>query len=901
MVGTRAQQEKAKREKREKMEAKLVAYKALENAEGKKTSAKQAKPPPPPAPPAQDDTVPSPTSSEGPDFTPPKNISSSAIAAARQQEYRATPRGYLNTDGEKCYRNALVVFLLSSGRLMSWIENRYIPMLRAAGVTIKTNVGEVLEKLDHPDKPASRKSRKKDDTIYTDVWCELKDLHSLNVRPTDQVEKRDKNSAMDKFWKWLREQSDQEEDGVWEGKFRGFQDCHELLFWWLKLNARLLGEHIEYLLSDQTDRRMTAARRKLLETGVDEITTEIMTISNTVRKVCVECGDSRGVETRLEKTTSEPYLSIHLDYKAGKEQQKPRDMQQLIEDDLKRMTRGYRCPNCYEKLEDMKRQALDAAKAFGKEAVEKARRKIAPKFDSKKEAHERLRLYTLPEVLIVHLLRFSRVTNKEGEEFTTKNHEKVKFAEVLDLDPYMEKRIPKRSSTKYRLMGVIFHSGKSIEKDGHFFTFVRTGLDWYEVSDTRVDNSSFSFIDNPPYLRTCSPYMFIYDRIKDDDDNSKSYAGIQKDDAAIRAKEKTAKEKAEVEKAAAKDKAERDNVATRKAAEKTAAPKRAPQKAAVQKGAAKPAAKNDASRKGVTGNGVTGKEVVKAVSPEKTTTKKSTVGKSPPRRVSPRGAASKKNTPEKSPSRGVSPRLATPEKATDGKDAADADAQHKEADTENADVEDGNPEEANDDDDDDDDDVEDGNPEEANDNDDDAESSNAGDTPSEVSSIKSDENFPMGDLPTIRAPGQKRTQYLQIANFKGGPRPDQWAINVKASINGYAIKWPTYRFKPWFSMQRMSGYNADLQMDVTDGEGRSVKVAGDAEVKLVQPSTTRKRKSDDIDADTSPTDNNDDDWMNKTINGGEKDYETTPEGSSENSLFNSPQPDGPRRSKRKKN
>ncbi|KAK4941251.1 hypothetical protein LTR10_018787 [Elasticomyces elasticus] len=875
MVGTRAQIN----EKQAKLNAKVAAAKSLGHVEKKSNPGKQNKadglnPIEKSTPPPQDSIVSSPTSSEGPEFAAPINISQDAIAAAKQGNYEAIPRGHvLQTD--KCYRNALVVFLLSSGRLMSWIEHRYIPMLKAAGVTIKTKVGEVLEKLDNLDKPGkdSKKSKKTDKTAYTDVWCELKDLHSLNVRPVDEVKPKDINSAMGKFWKWLKKQSDEEEGSLWEDRFQGYQDSHELFMWWLQLNARLLEEHIEDLLSEEVDRKTRNARRRLLDTGGEEITKEIITIFTTVRMVCANCGIARGVETRMEKPDNTAFLKISLAFKAGKKTSEPRDMKELIEDDLRRMTEGYRCPKCYDKLE---------------------------KQYSGKETRERRRLYTLPEVLIVQLVRFTQDTNKKGEMVGTKNYARVKFEEVLDLDPFMEKRMPKRSSTKYRLMGIINHDGKGIQDDGHFTNYVRAGHYWYGVNNTSVRKTDIEVMVDTSYKQ---PYLFIYERIQDVDDNSKSYAGVQKDDEASKASEKAAREKA---------------------AEKAAAPKRAAQRDAVEKAAAALATKTGATRKGVTGNGVTGKDVVKDVSPKKTTPKKTTQDKTSPKRVSPRSTKAKKTTPEKSPPRRVSPRLATLEKVIDGNDAVETDAVDKEADTEKADIEDENHEEANDDDNAS---IGDENPEEDNDNDgsivsDHDEGADAGDATSNAS-IQSDDQNIMGFLPTVTAHGQTWTQYLQTAK-EGTPDPEKWVIDVKATINGYTIKFPRYTLRPWTSTQWMTRYDADIEMEVTDGQRRSAKIAGKAEVKLVQPSTrkstsskTRKRKSDDIDAGTSTTKNkkqkrgtsnaaaanngDDDDFMNATINGGDKDYETTPEGSSDNSLFNSPPSDSLRRSKRKRN
>jgi hypothetical protein len=183
------------------------------------------------------------------------------IAAARRGRYTITPHGYYNTDNEKCYRNALVVLLLSSDRLMSWIEHRYVPNLQAAGVTIKTNVGEVRERLDNADKKSKKTKNSKDKSAYTDVWCELHDLHSLNVQPrANQAKQRDLSSAMTKFWGWLKKQSDQEQNttdsSLWHGRFIDQQDSHEFMMWLLALNERLRKELIERLISQPAGKQL---------------------------------------------------------------------------------------------------------------------------------------------------------------------------------------------------------------------------------------------------------------------------------------------------------------------------------------------------------------------------------------------------------------------------------------------------------------------------------------------------------------------------------------------------------------------------------------------------------------------------------------------------------------------
>lgn len=262
MARTRAQSEdpsKRQGAKSSGAQSKVTKPKKPEER-AKSLSPIEGSPSPPPTPPAQDGNVQSPTTSEGPEFTFPENVPVEAIAAARQGRYTITPHGYHNTDNDKCYRNALVVLLLSSDRLMSWIEHRYVPNLQAAGVTIKTNVGEVRERLDNADSKSKKTKNSKDKFSYTDVWCELKELHSLNVHPRANLVKRgDLTSAMGKFWQWLKKQSAQEEKitgSLWDDRFYDQQDSHEFMMWLLALNEKLLKELVERLISQPAAKQM---------------------------------------------------------------------------------------------------------------------------------------------------------------------------------------------------------------------------------------------------------------------------------------------------------------------------------------------------------------------------------------------------------------------------------------------------------------------------------------------------------------------------------------------------------------------------------------------------------------------------------------------------------------------
>lgn len=81
----------------------------------------------------------------------------------------------------------------------------------------------------------------------------------------------------------------------------------------------------------------------------------------------------------------------------------------------------------------------------------------------------RMKISKLPEVLIIHINRYSRTGNKiETPVFPD-----------LSLDVGMES-----GTKKYGLIGVICHLGTL--RSGHYFAYTKHGRAWYECNDTRI-------------------------------------------------------------------------------------------------------------------------------------------------------------------------------------------------------------------------------------------------------------------------------------------------------------------------------------------------------------------------------------------------------------------------------
>lgn len=658
------------------------------------------------------------------------------------------------------------------------------------------------------------------------------------------------------------------------------------------------------------------ARVKLADTHSNEL----ITIFNTMRAVCVQCGHERNAAIRVKKPSGNPYLSVSMNYKDGTQRPRTREIEELISDDLKNSNEGFRCENCYDKFEQWKRKEQLKARALGKDAQEEAEKAIAKKNDQylSLKSYQGKGLCTLPEVLIVQLIRFDSTT-KRGKTVTKKTKAKVKYGEVLDLGPFMEKRMPKRSSTRYRLVGVTHHDGDL--QTGHFFNNVYAGGSWYMVDSEKVTLTSFHEIYNKSYG---DPYMFMYERIRENDDTDDSYCGISKDGDA----KHSGRGKGDDRGAAGKTGTGKDA-----GVQKTTA-KGAPEKSVVQKDAAQKAA----AQKNATGKVDDVKDVTKDVAPKKTSPKKATPEKAPPTRVSPR-----RSTPQKpSPTR-VSPRRITPDKAINEKDTADQDATDKEANTEEevveATVEEGYVEAG---------DIQEANVEQAVVQDTTIEDAilellgdNYGDYLQEAADEallnNQDDQTETDVLPTWSRLGQ--TKHLQLAKDGASPGPGQLAVDVKAMVNGYSIKFPRY-FLGGFN-ERLGLYNTEIELGLTDNRNAGARVAATGDLCLVRPSSresappattgTRgtKRKNSDEDNVTTKNKrqkkresrrsavvndgNEEDDHIEGTthlgvnIDGGDKDYETTPEqergtrsGSGDDlaSLFESPLPEQTTKRKR---
>jgi hypothetical protein len=256
---------------------------------------------------------------------------------------------------------------------------------------------------------------------------------------------------------------------------------------------------------------------------------EITRVSQTHRHGCVDCNrDVRFRGKLVEGTCWEIPLTQDPESPLPKDQKvKVKALEDLLSKCVKSKMKGVRCEQCYDKFEKWKKRLEADAKKDGTEEAEKAAN--AEIDQSVKEMENRTtsewrRLCSLPEVLILHFGRFKRVKNTKTKKYEiTKDETRVTFEETLDVAPFLEPGMSFGSSTTYRLVAIISHSGEL--NQGHYVSEVYSGGCWYTVNDQKVSQTTF---DNIKKETEFTPYVTLYEKIVEDDasdDNDKDSNG----------------------------------------------------------------------------------------------------------------------------------------------------------------------------------------------------------------------------------------------------------------------------------------------------------------------------------------------------------------------------------------
>ncbi|CAK9201996.1 unnamed protein product [Sphagnum troendelagicum] len=132
-----------------------------------------------------------------------------------------------------------------------------------------------------------------------------------------------------------------------------------------------------------------------------------------------------------------------------------------------------------------------------------------PKVMVKRDAEKRFLIGKAPPILTVHLKRFAQ--DMRGRLSKLSGH--VTFHEWLDISPFMDQRSSDKGVYKYRLIGIVEHSGTM--RGGHYVAYVRGPVNgengsedvgpgshtWFYISDSHVRQTSLeSVLQSEAYL-----------------------------------------------------------------------------------------------------------------------------------------------------------------------------------------------------------------------------------------------------------------------------------------------------------------------------------------------------------------------------------------------------------------
>ncbi|KIX03458.1 uncharacterized protein Z518_07010 [Rhinocladiella mackenziei CBS 650.93] len=461
----------------------------------------------PPARPQTDGRPPSPTESEGPEFNHPGGVPKEAIDAARKECRSIRPQGFKNiavVKGKRhkfvsCYRNAVLLMLFHSNRLMSWIQHRHIPNIEAAGLMVNTRRSRAHSE-DGPE-PASVA------IPYTDVWCELYEVYKIYST------KRDRSlleEYMRIFWQYLVDEPLFVSSGYEPWDFKIQQDAPEFL-------DRLINLSIDQVQSFLKDAQEMHPRDPRLE-GVASLQEtsihEMILISQTKRRRCFRCRSARNVKIRMEDLDYLTIYPIPL-ANAGRakafenDQAKVVTLEECLLMDSKGELQGWHCDKCSLEWKKNKDEQVQQTRLM--EDEEKARELENQLDEEKSNLSTDLwrRWCRLPEVLFLSL---NWVADAHG---SSKLDIKVNIPETLDLEFLLEKRIPGRQSTQYQLVSIVSHHGDP--DSGHYIAnlFYDKTRTWYEVDDDRVEEEDFE--DILKQQDDWTPYLLMYEKIVDNE------------------------------------------------------------------------------------------------------------------------------------------------------------------------------------------------------------------------------------------------------------------------------------------------------------------------------------------------------------------------------------------------
>eukprot|EP01102_Stenamoeba_stenopodia_P003675 TRINITY_DN13832_c0_g1_i1.p1 TRINITY_DN13832_c0_g1~~TRINITY_DN13832_c0_g1_i1.p1 ORF type:complete len:768 (-),score=167.90 TRINITY_DN13832_c0_g1_i1:37-2061(-) len=131
------------------------------------------------------------------------------------------------------------------------------------------------------------------------------------------------------------------------------------------------------------------------------------------------------------------------------------------------------------------------------ETLDKHNLYTCDKCKKKSRATKKISIYKPPNALIVHLKRFSSFPTSNFFSSSAKITKHVSFSPQLSLLPFFhpsQKTKMREEETKYKLTGVVVHSGGSANS-GHYYAFVQSSAGaWYRMDDQDVSQVSVATV-----------------------------------------------------------------------------------------------------------------------------------------------------------------------------------------------------------------------------------------------------------------------------------------------------------------------------------------------------------------------------------------------------------------------
>ncbi|KAJ9610667.1 hypothetical protein H2200_005444 [Cladophialophora chaetospira] len=476
--------------------------------------------------------TPSPTMSDGQEFEHCPQASPDAIFLSGLDAPSGTSRGFEN-EGPYCYRNAVLVLLFHSRKILSWLQHRYLPALEDAGLTVATYCGPRIRQVVEDDmEPLTAEEEERSTDAYTDVWCELYQL-SLAYWDSARVSQDHLDRGKKIFWTYLT--------NIIARKQEVGQGTQNHTLFSENDGIKALHKRTKKVLRDQDQKQQCAFEfvHLLIIMGAEQLETfcelndvfvlkgldvrEMLLVSQTRRFRCVWCDVKDRAKNRVRGL--EHLDGLALSIAVEQDIRGPGSIREVtykptvtLEECLKKNSKGFqeggRCVSCDKRYEE----ELTKQDGVGRERLQAKAQKL-----NSIRTYEWRKFCRLPEVLLISL------TRSIGVKSGTKADICVEFGETLDLQPFVDEKLPPPSSSKYRLVGLVNHKGTL--GGGHYINQVRNGNEWLEINDEKVETTTFDAIlqaqramlkdkkgkeTKIKVIDRWTPYLLMYERITDD-------------------------------------------------------------------------------------------------------------------------------------------------------------------------------------------------------------------------------------------------------------------------------------------------------------------------------------------------------------------------------------------------